>query len=78
MAAKKKSTLAKVGTTVKDAAVTVATATNEHVLKPVGKALGLSGKKKPAQKGGAKKGAAKGAAKKNGPKKGAKKATGKK
>lgn len=43
MAAKKKSTLAKMVQAVQDAGLAVVTATEEHVVKPVGAALGLTG-----------------------------------
>ncbi len=51
----KKSTLSKMGTAVKDAAQTVADKADEYVVKPVSKALGVTGKKKPATKTAAKK-----------------------
>ena len=46
----KKSTLSKVGTAVKEAAQTVAAKADEYVVAPVGKALGVKAKKKPAKK----------------------------
>ena len=42
---KKNGTMAKVGEGIKDAAVTVAKAADEYVVQPVGKAVGLIGKK---------------------------------
>jgi hypothetical protein len=43
MAGKKKSTVARVKDAVRDAVSSVAHATEEHIIQPVGKALGLSG-----------------------------------
>jgi hypothetical protein len=51
MATKRKAgTLAKVGKAVKSAAKTVVKKTDKYVVEPVGKALGLTGKKKAAPK----------------------------
>jgi hypothetical protein len=52
MAAKKQGTVGKVGNAVKGAASAVVTAANEHVVQPVGHALGLTDEKKktPAKK----------------------------
>ena len=47
---KKTGTLTSVGRTVKKAAKAVAQTADEYVVEPVGKALGLTGKKKPAKK----------------------------
>lgn len=58
----KKSTLGKVREAVTDAAAAVAHAAEAHVVKPVGKALGLAGEKKPAAKKSTAKKAAKPAA----------------
>ncbi len=44
MAAKKKSTVGKVVEAIKEAAATVATAAEDHVIHPVGRALGLESK----------------------------------
>jgi hypothetical protein len=49
MSAKKKSTVAKVKEAVADAASAVVHAAEEKVIEPVGKALGLSGRKKPGK-----------------------------
>jgi len=49
MPEKKKSTVHKVTEAVKDAASSVAHAAQEHVIQPVGEALGLTGDKKPAK-----------------------------
>lgn len=49
MATKKSSALSKVGKAVKGAAGTVADKADKYVVKPVGKALGLGGKKKSAK-----------------------------
>ncbi len=51
----KRGTLSKVGTAVKEAAQTVAQKADEYVVDPVGKALGLTGKKKAAKRPAAKK-----------------------
>jgi hypothetical protein len=61
-----KGTLTKVGTAVKKAARTVAAKADEYVVEPVGKALGMKTKKKPAKSSAAKKtgGAKAGSAKK--------------
>jgi hypothetical protein len=54
MAKKKKSLLTRAGNAVVDAAVVVANAANDHVIQPVGQAVGLvkggKAKKKPAAK----------------------------
>jgi hypothetical protein len=51
MATKRKTgALATAAKTVKNAAKTVVRAADEHVVEPVGKALGLTGKKRPARK----------------------------
>jgi hypothetical protein len=47
---RKPGTLAKVGKAVKNAAKTVVKKADEYVVEPVGKALGLTGKKKAAPK----------------------------
>jgi hypothetical protein len=76
MAAKKKGTVAKVGAAVTDTAAAVVQATDEHVVQPVGQALGLTGgakAKAPARKKAAKKPAKTAAAKKPAAKKAAKK-----
>jgi hypothetical protein len=52
---RKKSTLTKVGTAVKKAARTVAAKADKYVVEPVGKALGMKGKKKPAKASATKK-----------------------
>jgi hypothetical protein len=52
---RKKSTLTKVGTAVKKAARTVAAKADEYVVEPVGKALGMKGKKTTAKSSVAKK-----------------------
>jgi hypothetical protein len=57
MAGNRKGTIAKVTGAVHDAAASVAHAAGEHVIEPVGKALGLTGTKK-AGKPKARKGAA--------------------
>jgi hypothetical protein len=49
-----KSAMTKVGKAVKKAAKTVAKKTDEYVVEPVSKALGVKGKKKPAAKKAAK------------------------
>jgi hypothetical protein len=51
MAEKKKSVVGKVTDAVQGAAAAVVKAADEHVVKPVGKALGLSGEDKPAEGG---------------------------
>jgi hypothetical protein len=57
---RKKSTMTKVGTAVKKAARTVAAKADKYVMKPVGKALGMKGKKSSATASATKKtGAAK-------------------
>jgi hypothetical protein len=59
MPEKKKSTVGKVADAVKDAASSVAHAAQEHVIQPVGQALGLSGgETKDKKKGAGKKSAA--------------------
>jgi hypothetical protein len=56
---KKKSTVRQVTDAVQDAASSVAHAAQEHVIRPVGEALGLAGdEKKDEKKGGGKKTAA--------------------
>ena len=54
MATNRKSTLTKVGTAVKKAARTVSAKANKYVVKPVGKALGVKGKKTAAKSSGKK------------------------
>ena len=52
MATNRKSTLTKVGKAVKKAARTVAAKADKYVVKPVGKALGVKGKKTAAKSSG--------------------------
>jgi len=54
MATNRKSTLTKVGKAVKKAARTVAAKADKYVVKPVGKALGVKGKKTAAKSSGKK------------------------